>query len=190
MPSPAPHPLLTAVPDLDATLVERARAGDPQAFTQLYRRHARYVAAIVVRLCGDDSELDDIMQDTFVRVADRLDSLRDPARVRPWIVTIAVRFTSERLKNRRRRGRLRHAMEPHQATASDPQDRTRVDELYAALDRVPEKYRIPWMLNRIEGQPLDAVADACAVSLATVKRRISEAQRRLDRRLRPLEGAS
>ncbi len=163
--------------------MERTRAGDPQAFAQLYRRHARYVASVIVRLCGDDTELDDIMQDTFVRVAARLDSLRDPSRVRPWIVTIAVRYTSERLEKRRKRGRLRHAIEPHHATVSDPQDRARVDELYAALEQVPPKYRVPWMLNRVEGQQLEAVAEACAVSLATVKRRISEAQRRLDRRL-------
>lgn len=181
--SRSPAPQLVAVEPSDETLVARVRAGDDAAFRLLYRRHARYVASVVVRICGDDGELDDIVQDTFVRVSQRIDTLRDPARVRPWAVTIAVRITTERLQRRRKRGRLRQAVTAHHPQMSDPRDRVRVDELYAALDQVPPKYRVPWVLNRVEGQGLEAVAEACDVSLATVKRRIAEAQRRLDRRL-------
>ncbi len=167
----------------DEVLVSRILRGDSDAFRVLYRRHARYVAGVIVRICGDDTELDDIMQDTFVRVAQRLDSLRDPSRVRPWLVTIAVRMTTERLERRRRRGRLQRAVAPHHPQMSDPRQQARADELYAALDQLPPKFRVPWMLNRVEGQALDDVAVACDVSLATVKRRIAEAQIRLDRRL-------
>jgi RNA polymerase sigma-70 factor (ECF subfamily) len=98
-------------------------------------------------------------------------------------VTIAVRFTKERLGRRRRRGLLRQEVTRHFPTMSDPRDRAAADELYAALDQVPEKYRIPWFLARVEGEKLEDVATACGVSLATVKRRIQEAQNRLDRRL-------
>lgn len=173
----------TLVEPADAVLVGQILAGDPSAFRQLYRRHARYVAAVVVRVCGDDIELDDILQDTFVRVVQRLDSLEDPARVRPWIVTIAVRMASERLQRRKRRGRLQSAIAPHHPRTSDPRDRARADELYAALDQIPPKLRVPWVLSRVQGEPLETVANMCEVSLATVKRRISQAQTRLDRRL-------
>jgi RNA polymerase sigma-70 factor (ECF subfamily) len=59
-----------------------------------------------------------------------------------------------------------------------------VDELYDALYRLPDQLRIPWVLARVEQQPLKDVADACAVSLATVKRRILEADERLERKLK------
>lgn len=170
-------------PDSDELLVERVLRGDQAAFRQLYLRHARYVAGAIVRWMGDDHELDDVIQDTFVRAVERLHTLRSPSHVRPWLVTVAVRFAQERLARRRRRGRLRQEVFHASATASDPRDRAPADELYAALERLSDKLRVPWFLARIEGEKLEDVAVACGVSLATVKRRISQAQARLDRRL-------
>ncbi|HEY8430134.1 MAG TPA: sigma factor, partial [Sandaracinaceae bacterium] len=60
------------VPEPDEVLVERARAGDERAFAKLYRRHAPYVAGVVYRLMGDELELDEIVQDTFVELRDQL----------------------------------------------------------------------------------------------------------------------
>ncbi len=177
------HAPLREVAPSDEVLVERIRAGSDDAFRQLYFRYARYIAGVVVRLMGDDLDLEDVVQDTFVRAAERIDTLRSPSHVRPWLVTIAVRFARERVGRRRRRGQLRQEASHHFPTMSDPRDRARADELYAALDQVPEKYRIPWFLARVEGEKLEDVAEACGISLATVKRRIQEAQTRIDRRL-------
>lgn len=174
---------VTRVVDSDGVLVSRILRGDDAAFRSLYGRHARYVAGVVFRLMGDDADLDDIVQDTFVRAADRLDTLRNPEQVRPWLVTIAVRLASSRMGRRRRRGWLRQQIRPAMPTHSDPRDRAPADELYDALDQIPDRLRVPWVLARVEGQKLDEVAHACGVSLATVKRRISDAQTRIDRRL-------
>lgn len=175
---------MTRVADDDEVLVGRIlRGGDAQAFRDLYGRHSRYVAGVVFRLMGDDADLEDIVQDTFVRASERLDTLRDPAQVRPWLVTIAVRLAQSRMTRRRRRQWLRQQITRAAPTMSDPRDRAPADELYSALDQVPDKLRIPWILSRVEGQRLEDVAAACKVSLATVKRRIADAQARLDRRL-------
>ncbi|MCH9683882.1 MAG: RNA polymerase sigma factor [Deltaproteobacteria bacterium] len=174
---------LRPVVDDDEVLVARVLRGDPQAFRDLYGRHGRYVAGVVFRLMGDDADLEDIVQDTFVRAAERLASLRNPAQVRPWLVTIAVRLAQSRMTRRRRRSWLRQQIIRAAPTVSDPRDRAPADELYSALDQVPDKLRIPWILARVEGQKLEDVAAACDTSLATVKRRIAQAQTRLDRRL-------
>lgn len=174
---------LTRVAHSDEELVARVLRGDTVAFRDLYGRHGRYVAGVIYRVMGDDAELEDIVQDTFVRAAERLHTLRTPAQVRPWLVTIAVRLTQSRLARRRRRSFIRHQLTGAVATVSDPRDRAPADELYSALDQVPDKLRVPWILHRIEGQRLEEVAQACGVSLATVKRRIADAQVRLDRRL-------
>ncbi len=169
--------------DDDEVLVDRILRGDTQAFRDLYGRHSRYVAGVIFRLMGDDADLEDIVQDTFVRAAERLDTLRTPSQVRPWLVTIAVRLAQSRMTRRRRRQWLRLQITRAAPTMSDPRDRAPADELYSALDQVPDKLRTPWILSRVEGQRLEDVALACGVSLATVKRRISDAQTRLDRRL-------
>lgn len=174
---------LTRVAPGDEELVARVLRGDAMAFRELYGRHCRYVAGVVHRLMGDDADLEDIVQDTFVRAAERLGTLRTPSQVRPWLVTIAVRLTHSRLTRRRRRSFIRQQLLGAAATVSDPRDRAPADELYSALDKVPDKLRVPWILHRVEGQRLEDVAQACGVSLATVKRRIADAQVRIDRRL-------
>jgi RNA polymerase sigma-70 factor (ECF subfamily) len=67
--------------------------------------------------------------------------------------------------------------------ASDPRDGRRAEDLYDALDRIPAKMRVVWILARAGDMPLQEVADVCEVSLATVKRRLAEAETRLERKL-------
>jgi RNA polymerase sigma factor (sigma-70 family) len=70
----------------DAELVARCRAGDETAWHELVDRYARYVYAIatrVYRLGPEDAE--DVFQEVFARVFERLDTLRDDDALRPWI---------------------------------------------------------------------------------------------------------
>jgi len=172
------------VPVDDSGLVLRIQGDDETAFSELYLRHAAYVARVVYRLMGDDAELDDIVQDTFVDAADGIGSVQEPGSIRRWLVVIAVRRVRRTFARRRRRRWFGGQMAEMAPRASDPADRRLVDELYDALGRLPDEMRIPWVLARIEQQPLKDVADACAVSLATVKRRIAEADERLERKLK------
>jgi RNA polymerase sigma-70 factor (ECF subfamily) len=166
----------------DDLLLERMRRGNDRAFADLYARHARYLAGAVYRIMGNDADLDDIVQESFV------DAAAGPApeagiEVRAWLVRIAVRQARKILARRRRRRFLGLELGRVSATSVDPrQSDTR--DLYAALDRLDPDERIPWILNRIEGASLEEVASHCGVSLATVKRRISKADERLERRLR------
>lgn len=168
---------------LDEALVGRARQNDEAAFTALYQRHSRYVAGVVYRLLGDDAELDDIVQDTFVAAARHLDSLTNASAIRAWLVAIAVRRVHKQLSARKRRRFVLSNLFDLVAHRSDPEDRRQVDELYDALERLPVDLRVPWSLARIEELSLPEVAAACEVSLSTVKRRIADAEQRLNRRL-------
>ncbi len=183
MASPAPTQDATLrlhAPD-DATLVAQAQGGDRAAFRAIYLRHARAVASAIARWLGRDADIDDIVQDTFVRAAERLDSLRSATHVRPWLITIAIRLTHTRMVRERRRAALLRFFIAHQPQSSDPSATEPADELGAALVRMPEDLRVPWMLHRIEGERLEDVAVTCGVSLATVKRRIAQCGQRLER---------
>ncbi len=174
---------LAAVPPTDATLVEQARRGDERAFTALYRRHARWCAGIVYRLTGRDSEIDDVLQEAFTDAAVSLDALRDPEGFRAWLARIVIHRVHKRMSKRRRFRFLTRAVEVVAPRVSDPDDRRRVEELYGALEALAPDLRIPWVLHHVEGETLPEVAKMCDVSLATVKRRIADAEARLQRRL-------
>lgn len=173
---------------LDRRAIAAALAGDRAAFSELYRRHARYVAGIVFRLMGDERELDDAVQETFIAAADRLASIEEPERFRAWLSTIAVREVARRLARRRRQrffAQLFGGSTPaHDAPVVDGE----AYALYDALSRVSDDRRIPWLLHHVEGMTLPEVAERCGVSLATAKRRIAEADALMTRR-EALDGA-
>jgi RNA polymerase sigma-70 factor (ECF subfamily) len=166
-----------------ALAVPAVPSGHTIAFESLYAAHARYVAGVVYRVMGSDPEIDDIVQETFIDAIAGLERLEDPGAVRAWLVTVAVRRTRRTLGRRRRRALFLTWIAWSSPRASDPHDRRAADELYDALARIPEDLRIPWTLHRIEQMSLPQTADACEVSLATVKRRIADAEERLTRRL-------
>ena len=168
--------------ETDAALVARA-SSDEHAFAALYGRHARYVAGVVYRILGNDADVDDLVQETFLDARAALKSLEDARALRAWLVTITVRRVHRHLKKRRRRALFFFGIAELSARSSDPRDREAVDDLYDALDTLPPDLRVPWSLARIEQLTLPEVAEACEVSLATVKRRIADADERIQRRL-------
>ncbi|HET9938010.1 MAG TPA: sigma-70 family RNA polymerase sigma factor [Gaiella sp.] len=94
----------------DSELVARCRAGEAAAWDALVDRYARYVHAIVTRvyrLPADDAE--DVFQEVFARVFERLDTLRDGEALRPWIAQLARRCSVDAL---RRSGREVPVAEP------------------------------------------------------------------------------
>lgn len=167
----------------DEVLVARVLRGDEHAFSQLYRRYARYMAGVAFRLYGEDSEIDDTVQEAFLEAVRCLGKLQDPTRLRSWLVTITVRCVRRRIGKRQKRRRLADGVSDVAPRSSDPDDRARVDALYQALDQIPEKLSTPWILHRVEGETLPEVAKLCESSLSTVKRRIADAEQRLERRL-------
>jgi RNA polymerase sigma-70 factor, ECF subfamily len=167
----------------ESALLERLRADDETAFTELYLRYARYVAGVVFSLLGDDGELDDVVQETFVDAQAGLADVEDPAAIRRWLVVIAIRRVHRLLARRRLRRWYTWKLAELSPRASDPREGRRAEDLYDALDRIPAKLRIVWILARAGAMPLQEVAGVCEISLATVKRRLADAEARLERKL-------
>ena len=95
----AGRPELTEHAATDAELVQRCRTGDDNAWRELVDRFSRYVYAISVqgfRLPQQDAE--DVFQEVFARVYERLGSLRDDEAVRPWIAQLTRRLCIDRLR--------------------------------------------------------------------------------------------
>ncbi|TMC12152.1 MAG: sigma-70 family RNA polymerase sigma factor [Chloroflexi bacterium] len=73
----------------DAGLAARLRAGDADGLGELYARHARGIHDFLARFVRDPSAAQDLTHSTFLRAWERRRTLRDPARVRPWLYAIA-----------------------------------------------------------------------------------------------------
>jgi len=89
-----------------ARLVESAAAGDDVAFAGIVAAHHGEMFRIATFVCRDRAMAEDAVQAAWVIAWRRLDSIRDPARLRPWLVAIAVNEAKQLLRKRRRRARI------------------------------------------------------------------------------------
>jgi RNA polymerase sigma-70 factor (ECF subfamily) len=156
----------------------------PATLESVYRTHAAYVAGVVFKLLGRDHEIDDVVQDVFLAASRGLEKVREPAAIKGWLATIAVRFSIRRLRQRRLRSFLGlDAVTENEiaATPSGQEQRVLLARVYAVLDGLPARDRVAWTLQHVEGESLERVAQMCGCSLATVKRRIASAQRSIER---------
>src|SRR5258706_15733966 len=85
----------------DAALVTAARAGEGWATEALFRRHAPMVNGLAYRLLGRDTEVDDVVQESFVQALGALDALKEPQAFASWMASIVVRTTSKLLRRRK-----------------------------------------------------------------------------------------
>jgi RNA polymerase sigma-70 factor (ECF subfamily) len=167
------------------SLVAGLRAGNPGAKAAFFARYAPDVERLVTHLIGPDRELADILQEVFVQALSSVGSLRDPSALKPWLLRIATHCARRTLRTRSRRSWLRFFVDGEEearyepATAElDAEGRETVRAVYASLGRMPTDERVAFALRYIDGMELTEVAEACAVSLATVKRRIRRAEER------------
>jgi RNA polymerase sigma-70 factor (ECF subfamily) len=86
----------------DRDLIERWKAGDSRAATELVRRHADALARFAVS-SGEREEIEDLVQDTFVRAFGSIDSFRGESSLRTWLFTIERRLMLDRRRAERRK---------------------------------------------------------------------------------------
>jgi RNA polymerase sigma-70 factor, ECF subfamily len=87
--------------DTDRELIERWKAGDSRAATELVSRHADALARFAVS-AGERSEIEELVQDTFVRAFASIDSFRGESSLRTWLFTIERRLMLDRRRSERR----------------------------------------------------------------------------------------
>jgi RNA polymerase sigma-70 factor (ECF subfamily) len=166
----------------DASLVAALCQRQPAALAAFHDRYATHLLRVLVRILGQDGELEDLLHEVFARALGSIHTLRDPACLTPWMVKVAV-LTARTCLQRRQRGRWLRFFAPDELAEADlaeyDQDWSAQAELrltYELLDRLPAEERIVFALRFIAEMELTAVAEASNVSLATAKRRLKRAE--------------
>ena len=152
----------------DRELVERARAGDLDAFRELVRTYERRVASVLYRLLDDPRDVEEATQDVFVQVWRNLHRFRGHAQLFTWLYRIAV---NEALMRKRRKRHDLQELDERLAAAPDPEPGLR-DQLVRALAALPFEHRAAVVLRDVEGLSNAAVAEALGISVAAAKSRI------------------
>jgi RNA polymerase sigma-70 factor (ECF subfamily) len=179
--------------ELDDVTLERARGGDPAARKALVLRYQAPVFALLGRYLGASRphEIEDLAQDTFLRVFRELAAFRadGAAKLSIWILTIATRLAIDA----HRRGR-RSPIDPVSDEAGSRADAAAGEEaamrsslgrsIASAVAAMPEEYRMTFLLREYHELGYREIADALEIDVGTVKSRLWRARALLREALR------
>jgi RNA polymerase sigma-70 factor (ECF subfamily) len=171
--------------------VEAAQHGDRAALDQLLRRHYERVHAICRRIAGGRRDADDACQEAMIKIVRSLPRFDGRSSFGTWAYRVATNAALDELRRRRRRPALRAvgdddgSEEPADGLAerrvTSVEDRLALD---AALDELPEDFRVAVVLRDVADLDYDEIAAALDVPIGTVKSRIARGRRALADRLR------
>lgn len=158
-------------------VVARLRAGEADAFREVYESERRVLYGFLVRLCGDANVAADLFQNTWLKLVRNASNLREDTSVRAWLLTVARR---EAISHRRARLLdVSRFLEVSSATeASSPSDAA-LFELRSALDRLAPRDREVLLLTCVQGLSGREAADALGIAEAALRQRVRRARRRL-----------
>jgi len=162
----------------DEELMAAVACGDETALATLIDRYAASVHAYLFRHSGNREDADDLLQETWVRVARSATGFDTARRFRSWIYGIATNLARDLFRRRMTRERaLRDlATRPPAAPGADPVDRGRLRERIADL---PENMRAVLLLRYYEGMSEAEMAEVLGIPRGTVKSRLHAALGRL-----------
>ncbi len=165
-----------------ADLVARARRGDADAFTLIVDAHHAELVRVAFAICGDADLAREAAQTSWIKVWQRIGALRDPDKLRPWLVSIVSNEARQAVRSRRRR-RVREvpAIDPESfggVPIATPPSADRTD-LLDALERLAPEDRALIAMRYLAGLGSDEIAEATGRSAGGVRTRLSRLMTRL-----------
>jgi RNA polymerase sigma factor (sigma-70 family) len=170
----------------DRQLLERyvARA-DQAAFEAIIHRHGPLVRGVCTRILGGGHDVEDAFQATFLVFVRKARTLSAPDALGPWLYGVACRTALKARASAARRAKTHRPLVDLAAPGPDARDwselRSILDEL---INRLPDRYRVPFVLCYLEGKTNQQAARILGCPLGTVFSRLAWARDRLQKLLR------
>lgn len=154
----------------------------PGAAAAFHQRYVSRISGMLYRLLGPDPELNDVLQDCFVRVLGSIDQLRDPGALDSWVLGVAVMTARIHLQKRRRRSWLRFGPDDQLPEPlfedAEPSTREALRATHRVLEQLSVEERLVFVLRHSEQLTVADVAVRLGFSVSTVKRRLARAEQR------------
>jgi RNA polymerase sigma-70 factor (ECF subfamily) len=173
----------------DDELVRKIQAGNNQAFELLARRYYRSVFSLVAAHLSASNEVEDVVQDTFLRVLDRIQSFDARRPFPPWLYQVARNLA----KNHKRRMWFRKtaplsetddAVESASPGPADEFEQQQIRQLVAKhVEKLPQRQRTAFRLFEIEEYSADEVGQMMGLNATAVRSNVYQARRTLNSRL-------
>ncbi len=172
--------------DAEDAVIEAIAARDRYALDDFVRRHQGWVRGVVFGVLGRPNAVDDVVQQVWTSVWERVGELRDPRAWRPWLYRLArnAAVDAGRELTRRRKfsrvlqnefGSRGQATRPESAAMESEAQRVVLD----AIAGLPALYREPFVLRHVNGWSYQQIADLMEMPVDSVETRLVRARRML-----------
>jgi RNA polymerase sigma-70 factor (ECF subfamily) len=188
---------VTAEHNDEFPLVERARAGDAAAFSELVERYERKIYRLAKHITQNDEDAEDVLQESFLKAYSHLDSFQGDSKFYTWLVRIAV--NEALMKLRKRKSDKTVSLDEPQDTGEDlvareiavweddPEKKYSREELAdilsKAVDSLKPTFRTVFVLRDIEELSTEDTAETLGISIPAVKSRLLRARLQLREKL-------
>ncbi|MEE9331156.1 MAG: RNA polymerase sigma factor RpoE [Methylophilaceae bacterium] len=186
--------------ELDQALVERAQAGDKKAFGLLVEKYHRKLGRLLSRMVRDQTEVEDIVQESFIKAYRALHNFRGDSAFYTWLYRIGINTAKNYLVSLGRKpqvlqdveiedvenfegGHEMRSMETPETAMATKQIAETVND---AVDNLPEDLRTAITLRELEGLSYEEIAVVMQCPIGTVRSRIFRARETIAGKLRPL----
>jgi len=179
----------------DQTQVSRVVGGDKQAFRLLIKRHERLVAHMVGRLVDRHEDREELCQDVFLKVYEKISEFNFQSKLSTWIATIAYRMAINHL--RKKKIALSDIPEEERFTAhfvsdNDPQENMEDDEIEAMtlklIDQLPPHYKTILTLYHVDQMNYSEIGEVTGMPEGTIKNYLFRARNLLKEKVKKYLG--
>jgi RNA polymerase sigma-70 factor, ECF subfamily len=174
--------------DAERELLRRCAEGDRAAQTRLFREQVRRVHGLLFRVLGPSGAVEDLIQETFIRVFRALPQFRGEAQLSTWIGGIALNVAYGHLRSHAPPTVRLELVPERRADDADLDEQMEAREglrrVYEILDRMEPRLRVAFTLHAVDGRPLRDVAALMSATVVATKARVWRARRELARRAR------
>ncbi len=173
-------------------LVERLRKGQQWAFNQLVTTHQNRLLKIAFGITLDHEESLEIVQDVFLSVFENIDFFRQEASLASWLRRITINSCLNWKRKWKKRFRWHHDPIDFQTEArltneslkkNDPESLVREKQfekkILNAIKILPEKLRVVFVLNNLEGLPYEEISKTLDIKMGTVRSRLHSARKKI-----------
>lgn len=179
--------------------IRKAKKGDIGAYQNIYEAYARKILNFVYRMVNSLEEAEDLTQDTFVAVYQKLGTLKDDRKFEPWLFRIARNYVYQRYRTRTPSAVSIDSFDENsqqviqlEDTGRNPDEVFQSQELESVvadtISRLPEKYREVFVLSALQRFSYQQIADIVGRSLPSVKTDIHRARLEVRKRVRDYLG--
>lgn len=165
---------------MDNELIERCKGGDLHAFESLFEEFGKKLFGLCLRMSGDRHDAEDIIQEIFVILINKIKAFRGDSKFSTWLYRVAVNTCISFLRKKKAATvPLEDSIASRPELMVNPQPLVRREALKKAIAMLPDGYRTTVIMHDIQGYNHREIAEIMGISIGASKSQLFKARRKL-----------